>query len=145
MSEHHCHPIPLQVFKDNCCKREVLNLYVFCKNLPDCNSKIILGRYQVSWLNHILSLWFSCELCVSQAKFQWLSSDFCHWSNVAWVHSLWLSYTLSNKYYVMAVSLYKLCLICLIRTICTILLWIYLSFCKFRRTVVKVFYIIVKK
>ncbi|XP_068024856.1 TNF receptor-associated factor 5 isoform X4 [Melanerpes formicivorus] len=35
-----------EVFKDNCCKREVLNLPVFCKNTPDCNSKIILGRYQ---------------------------------------------------------------------------------------------------
>ncbi|XP_050565561.1 TNF receptor-associated factor 5 isoform X2 [Cygnus atratus] len=35
-----------EVFKDNCCKREVLNLHVFCKNFPDCNSKIILGRYQ---------------------------------------------------------------------------------------------------
>ncbi|XP_050807833.1 TNF receptor-associated factor 5 isoform X1 [Gopherus flavomarginatus] len=35
-----------EVFKDNCCKREVLNLQVFCKNFPECNSKIILGRYQ---------------------------------------------------------------------------------------------------
>nr|XP_012423889.1 PREDICTED: TNF receptor-associated factor 5 isoform X2 [Odobenus rosmarus divergens] len=35
-----------EVFKDNCCKREVLNLYVYCKNAPGCNAKIILGRYQ---------------------------------------------------------------------------------------------------
>ncbi|XP_006942862.2 TNF receptor-associated factor 5 isoform X2 [Panthera pardus] len=35
-----------EVFKDNCCKREVLNLYVYCKNAPSCNAKIILGRYQ---------------------------------------------------------------------------------------------------
>ncbi|XP_061204365.1 TNF receptor-associated factor 5 isoform X3 [Neopsephotus bourkii] len=35
-----------EVFKDNCCKREVLNLHVFCKNIPNCNSKIMLGRYQ---------------------------------------------------------------------------------------------------
>uniref|UniRef100_A0A8C9NZG3 TNF receptor-associated factor n=1 Tax=Spermophilus dauricus TaxID=99837 RepID=A0A8C9NZG3_SPEDA len=35
-----------EVFKDNCCKREVLNLYVYCKNAPGCNAKVILGRYQ---------------------------------------------------------------------------------------------------
>ncbi|XP_053461212.1 TNF receptor-associated factor 5 isoform X1 [Nycticebus coucang] len=35
-----------EVFKDNCCKREVLNLYVYCNNAPGCNAKIILGRYQ---------------------------------------------------------------------------------------------------
>ncbi|OBS69096.1 hypothetical protein A6R68_02378 [Neotoma lepida] len=34
------------VFKDNCCKREVLNLYVYCKNAPGCNARIILGRFQ---------------------------------------------------------------------------------------------------
>lgn len=56
---------PLQVFKDNCCKREVLNLNVFCKNFPDCNSKIILGRYQVSLLNQILKpLIFIQILCI---------------------------------------------------------------------------------
>ncbi|XP_008823038.1 TNF receptor-associated factor 5 isoform X1 [Nannospalax galili] len=37
---------PQEVFKDNCCKREVLNLYVYCKNAPGCNAKIILGRFQ---------------------------------------------------------------------------------------------------
>ncbi|XP_025219092.1 TNF receptor-associated factor 5 isoform X3 [Theropithecus gelada] len=35
-----------EVFKDNCCKREVLNLYVYCSNAPGCNAKVILGRYQ---------------------------------------------------------------------------------------------------
>ncbi|XP_078505855.1 TNF receptor-associated factor 5 [Lissotriton helveticus] len=37
---------PHEVFQDNCCKREVLNLLVFCKNVPDCNVKVTLGRYQ---------------------------------------------------------------------------------------------------
>ncbi|XP_069464618.1 TNF receptor-associated factor 5 [Ambystoma mexicanum] len=37
---------PHEVFKDNCCKREVLNLHVFCKNIPDCGAKVTLGRYQ---------------------------------------------------------------------------------------------------
>ncbi|OWK08613.1 TRAF5 [Cervus elaphus hippelaphus] len=45
--------ISQEVFKDNCCKREVLNLYVFCKNAPRCNAKIILGRYQ-DHLQHCL-------------------------------------------------------------------------------------------
>uniref|UniRef100_A0A8C5SWU9 TNF receptor-associated factor n=1 Tax=Laticauda laticaudata TaxID=8630 RepID=A0A8C5SWU9_LATLA len=35
-----------EVFKDNCCKREVLNLQVFCKNSPACAAKLCLGRYQ---------------------------------------------------------------------------------------------------
>lgn len=57
--------LPLQVFKDNCCKREVLNLHVFCKNFPDCNSKVILGRYQVGLLDHILKpLIFMTALCI---------------------------------------------------------------------------------
>lgn len=42
-----------QVFKDNCCKREVLNLYVYCKNAPRCNAKITLGRYQVGIAHNI--------------------------------------------------------------------------------------------
>ncbi|XP_053568374.1 TNF receptor-associated factor 5 isoform X2 [Bombina bombina] len=37
---------PQEVFKDNCCKREVLNLQVYCKNAPDCEVKVTLGRYQ---------------------------------------------------------------------------------------------------
>ncbi|XP_004694980.1 PREDICTED: TNF receptor-associated factor 5 [Condylura cristata] len=35
-----------EVFRDNWCRREVLNLYVYCKNAPGCQAKIILGRYQ---------------------------------------------------------------------------------------------------
>uniref|UniRef100_A0A8D0HEU7 TNF receptor-associated factor n=1 Tax=Sphenodon punctatus TaxID=8508 RepID=A0A8D0HEU7_SPHPU len=35
-----------EVFKDNCCKREVLNLQVFCRNAPAFTSKTTLGRYQ---------------------------------------------------------------------------------------------------
>lgn len=50
-----------EVFKDNCCKREVLNLYVFCKNLPDCNSKIILGRYQ----EHLQQCLFESVQCTN--------------------------------------------------------------------------------
>lgn len=38
------------MFKDNCCKREVLNLHVYCKNAPGCNARIILGRFQVGIL-----------------------------------------------------------------------------------------------
>ncbi|XP_061481267.1 TNF receptor-associated factor 5 isoform X3 [Rhineura floridana] len=36
-----------EVFKDNCCKREVLNLQVFCRNSPACKAKTSLGRYQM--------------------------------------------------------------------------------------------------
>ncbi|XP_074165186.1 TNF receptor-associated factor 5 isoform X2 [Sminthopsis crassicaudata] len=42
---------PQEVFKDNCCKREVLNLQVFCKNAPRCAAKMILGRYQEKRIN----------------------------------------------------------------------------------------------
>ncbi|XP_037353235.1 TNF receptor-associated factor 5 [Talpa occidentalis] len=35
-----------EVFRDNCCRREVLNLYVYCRNVPGCSTKVILGRYQ---------------------------------------------------------------------------------------------------
>ncbi|KAM9613401.1 TNF receptor-associated factor 5 isoform 1-T2 [Trichechus inunguis] len=48
-----------EVFKDNCCKREVLNLYVYCKNAPGCNAKIILGRYQ----DHLLQCLFQAVEC----------------------------------------------------------------------------------
>ncbi|KAM8947557.1 TNF receptor-associated factor 5 [Pelodytes ibericus] len=37
---------PQEIFKDNCCKREVLNLQVYCKNLPHCDAKVPLGRFQ---------------------------------------------------------------------------------------------------
>ncbi|XP_038668014.1 TNF receptor-associated factor 5-like [Scyliorhinus canicula] len=32
------------IFRDNCCKREVWNLMVYCKNAPDCNKKESFGR-----------------------------------------------------------------------------------------------------
>ncbi|XP_072365734.1 TNF receptor-associated factor 5-like isoform X2 [Scyliorhinus torazame] len=32
------------IFRDNCCKREVWNLMVYCKNAPDCNIKECFGR-----------------------------------------------------------------------------------------------------
>ncbi|KAM4043345.1 TNF receptor-associated factor 5 isoform 1-T3 [Anomaloglossus baeobatrachus] len=35
-----------EIFKDNCCKREVLNLLVYCRNAPDCDVKVSLGRFQ---------------------------------------------------------------------------------------------------
>ncbi|XP_019371961.1 PREDICTED: TNF receptor-associated factor 5 isoform X1 [Gavialis gangeticus] len=54
-----------EVFKDNCCKREVLNLQVFCKNVPDCNSKIILGRYR----DHLQQCCFENVQC---------TNDGCH-------------------------------------------------------------------
>ncbi|CAM4538769.1 TNF receptor-associated factor 5 isoform X1 [Caretta caretta] len=50
-----------EVFKDNCCKREVLNLQVFCKNVPQCNSKIILGRYQ----DHLQQCLFESVQCTN--------------------------------------------------------------------------------
>ncbi|NWI02711.1 TRAF5 factor, partial [Tichodroma muraria] len=50
-----------EVFKDNCCKREVLNLHVFCKNFPDCNSKVILGRYQ----EHLQQCLFESMQCTN--------------------------------------------------------------------------------
>ncbi|XP_063774336.1 TNF receptor-associated factor 5 [Pseudophryne corroboree] len=37
---------PQEIFKDNCCKREVLNLLVYCRNAPDCDVKVTLGRFQ---------------------------------------------------------------------------------------------------
>ncbi|XP_021519715.1 TNF receptor-associated factor 5 isoform X1 [Meriones unguiculatus] len=37
---------PQEVFRDNCCKREVLNLYVYCKNAPGCDARVTLGRFQ---------------------------------------------------------------------------------------------------
>ncbi|XP_041109015.1 TNF receptor-associated factor 5-like [Polyodon spathula] len=33
-----------EVFQDNCCKREVLNLEIYCTNSPDCSSKVTLCR-----------------------------------------------------------------------------------------------------
>ncbi|KAM5238924.1 TNF receptor-associated factor 5 isoform 2-T2 [Ctenodactylus gundi] len=51
-----------EVFKDNCCKREVLNLYVYCKNSPGCNAKVILGRYQ----DHLQQCSFQAVACSSE-------------------------------------------------------------------------------
>ncbi|XP_004862050.1 TNF receptor-associated factor 5 isoform X2 [Heterocephalus glaber] len=51
-----------EVFKDNCCKREVLNLYVYCKNAPGCNAKMILGRYQ----DHLQQCLFQAIPCSNQ-------------------------------------------------------------------------------
>ncbi|XP_039737072.1 TNF receptor-associated factor 5 isoform X2 [Pteropus medius] len=51
-----------EVFKDNCCKREVLNLYVHCKNAPGCNVKIILGRYQ----DHLQQCLFQAVQCSNE-------------------------------------------------------------------------------
>ncbi|XP_044940625.1 TNF receptor-associated factor 5 isoform X3 [Mustela putorius furo] len=51
-----------EVFKDNCCKREVLNLYVYCKNAPGCNAKIILGRYQ----DHLQQCLFQAVQCSNE-------------------------------------------------------------------------------
>lgn len=48
-----------EVFRDNCCRREVLNLYVYCKNAPECSAKIILGRYQ----EHLQQCSFQPVLC----------------------------------------------------------------------------------
>nr|XP_015217995.1 PREDICTED: TNF receptor-associated factor 5 [Lepisosteus oculatus]XP_015217996.1 PREDICTED: TNF receptor-associated factor 5 [Lepisosteus oculatus] len=35
-----------EVFQDNCCKREILNLEIYCANAPDCTLKVTLGRLQ---------------------------------------------------------------------------------------------------
>uniref|UniRef100_A0A5F8GCF3 TNF receptor-associated factor n=1 Tax=Monodelphis domestica TaxID=13616 RepID=A0A5F8GCF3_MONDO len=53
---------PKEVFKDNCCKREVLNLQVFCKNAPHCAAKMILGRYQ----DHLLQCLFQSVQCSNE-------------------------------------------------------------------------------
>ncbi|XP_066477773.1 TNF receptor-associated factor 5 [Tiliqua scincoides] len=51
-----------EVFKDNCCKREVLNLQVFCRNSPACNAKISLGRYQ----DHLQQCLFESTECTNE-------------------------------------------------------------------------------
>ncbi|XP_072504013.1 TNF receptor-associated factor 5 isoform X2 [Notamacropus eugenii] len=53
---------PQEVFKDNCCKREVLNLQVFCKNAPHCAAKMILGRFQ----DHLLQCLFQSVQCSNE-------------------------------------------------------------------------------
>ncbi|XP_060103204.1 TNF receptor-associated factor 5 [Heteronotia binoei] len=51
-----------EVFKDNCCKREVLNLQVFCRNFPTCNAKTSLGRYQ----DHLQQCLFESVQCINE-------------------------------------------------------------------------------
>ncbi|XP_077341855.1 TNF receptor-associated factor 5 isoform X1 [Lithobates pipiens] len=50
---------PQEIFKDNCCKREVLNLLVFCRNAPDCDAKVMLGRFQ----DHLTQCSYEVVLC----------------------------------------------------------------------------------
>ncbi|XP_018606186.1 TNF receptor-associated factor 5 isoform X1 [Scleropages formosus] len=35
-----------EVFQDNCCKREIANLEIYCTNAPNCSSKVTLCRLQ---------------------------------------------------------------------------------------------------
>ncbi|XP_066552959.1 TNF receptor-associated factor 5 isoform X1 [Amia ocellicauda] len=35
-----------EVFQDNCCKREILNLEIYCTNSPDCSFKVPICRLQ---------------------------------------------------------------------------------------------------
>nr|XP_060610308.1 TNF receptor-associated factor 5 isoform X1 [Anolis sagrei ordinatus] len=51
-----------EVFKDNCCKREVLNLQVYCRNSPACNAKTTLGRYQ----DHLQQCLFESIQCINE-------------------------------------------------------------------------------
>ncbi|XP_051550455.1 TNF receptor-associated factor 5-like isoform X3 [Myxocyprinus asiaticus] len=37
---------PEEIFQDNCCKRELLNLEVYCTNAPDCTQKVTLCNLQ---------------------------------------------------------------------------------------------------
>ncbi|TKS67918.1 TNF receptor-associated factor 5 [Collichthys lucidus] len=37
---------PAEVFQDNCCKREISNLEVYCTNFPACTSVVTLHRLQ---------------------------------------------------------------------------------------------------
>ncbi|XP_077194590.1 TNF receptor-associated factor 5 isoform X2 [Paroedura picta] len=50
------------IFKDNCCKREVLNLQVFCRNFPACKAKTSLGRYQ----DHLQQCLFESVQCINE-------------------------------------------------------------------------------
>ncbi|KAG8430881.1 hypothetical protein GDO86_019817 [Hymenochirus boettgeri] len=51
-----------RIFTDNCCKREVLNLLVYCKNSPCCDGKIPLGRYQ----EHLTQCAFESVQCTNE-------------------------------------------------------------------------------
>lgn len=48
-----------EIFKDNCCKREVLNLLVYCRNAPDCDVKVSLGRFQ----DHLGQCLYEMAMC----------------------------------------------------------------------------------
>ncbi|XP_051979546.1 TNF receptor-associated factor 5-like [Xyrauchen texanus] len=37
---------PEEIFQDNCCKRELLNLEVYCTNAPDCTQRVTLCNLQ---------------------------------------------------------------------------------------------------
>ncbi|XP_042325840.1 TNF receptor-associated factor 5 isoform X2 [Sceloporus undulatus] len=51
-----------EVFRDNCCNREVLNLQVYCRNSPACNVKSSLGRYQ----DHLQQCSFESVQCTNE-------------------------------------------------------------------------------
>ncbi|XP_041491333.1 TNF receptor-associated factor 5 isoform X2 [Microtus oregoni] len=53
---------PQEVFRDNCCKREVLNLQVYCRNAPGCDTRIILGRFQ----DHLQQCSFQAVPCPNE-------------------------------------------------------------------------------
>uniref|UniRef100_A0A672KRI2 Tnf receptor-associated factor 5 n=1 Tax=Sinocyclocheilus grahami TaxID=75366 RepID=A0A672KRI2_SINGR len=37
---------PEEIFQDNCCKRELLNLEIYCTNAPDCTQRVTLCDLQ---------------------------------------------------------------------------------------------------
>ncbi|XP_078085866.1 TNF receptor-associated factor 5-like isoform X2 [Mustelus asterias] len=49
------------IFRDNCCKREVWNLMVYCKNAPDCNIKESFGRLG----DHLKKCQFETVPCIN--------------------------------------------------------------------------------
>ncbi|XP_078261060.1 TNF receptor-associated factor 5-like isoform X2 [Rhinoraja longicauda] len=53
--------IPNWIFRDNCCKREVWNLMVYCKNAPDCNTKVSFGRLG----DHLKKCQFETVECIN--------------------------------------------------------------------------------
>ncbi|XP_072906869.1 TNF receptor-associated factor 5-like isoform X3 [Hemitrygon akajei] len=52
---------PNLIFKDNCCKREVWNLMVYCKNAPDCSVTVSFGRLG----DHLKKCQFETVTCVN--------------------------------------------------------------------------------
>ncbi|XP_051867942.1 TNF receptor-associated factor 5-like isoform X2 [Pristis pectinata] len=53
--------IPNWIFRDNCCKREVWNLMVYCKNAPDCNVTVSFGRLG----DHLKKCQFETVACIN--------------------------------------------------------------------------------